>query len=84
MKPQLKKAVALDRTNCFVADAIRYLDSPTDYRECLHAGCASDPLVLLDEQDIPVLERLVVGLLFRLSMRSRVVMTIVSRLAGLR
>jgi hypothetical protein len=88
MKPQLKKAVAWDRTQCFVADAISYLDSPTDYRECLPVAPArrrpGNPILLLDEQDVPVLERLIAGLLFRLAIHSRLVMKIVRKMAGLR
>jgi hypothetical protein len=89
MKPQLKKALASDRTICFVADAIRYLDSPTDYQECLpvapkrKAGRAN-AILLLDEQDVPILERLVAGLLFRLAIHSRLAMRIIRRMAGLR
>ena len=89
MKPQLKKALASDRANCFVVDAIRYLDSPTDYREYLpiapkrKAGHRTN-ILLLDEQDIPVLERLVAGFLFRLAIHSRLAMTIIRKMARLR
>jgi hypothetical protein len=87
MKPQLKKVVASERTNCFVADAIRYLDSPTDYRESLFvapARRARASMLLLDEQDVPVLERWVATLLFRLAIHSRLAMTVIRKMARLR
>jgi hypothetical protein len=41
--------------DCYVWAAISYLDSPTDYRECLpyrrwRAGPSGDELVMLDER----------------------------------
>jgi hypothetical protein len=87
MKPQLKKVVASERTNRFVVDAIRYLDSPTDYRECLPGAPANrtrNPILLLGEQDVPVLERLVAGLLFRLALHSRLATKVIRRIAGFR
>jgi hypothetical protein len=86
MKPQLKKVVASERTNCFVADEIRYLDSPTGYRECLPvapAKRARNSILLLDEQNVPVLERLVAGLLFRLAVHSRLATIIIRKIARL-
>ena len=39
---------AQDRTDASVLSAILYLDSPTDYRECL-PGASQDDFIVLDE-----------------------------------
>lgn len=86
MKPQLKKVAASEKMNCFVTDAIRYLDSPTNYREFLFVAPerrARKPILLLDEQDVPVLERWVAGLLFRLATHSRLATKIIRKMARL-